>query len=92
MSEQPGLVSSHAAYAKGAATETIGNLTGSEEWKQSGKQEQESAKKDMHAASRAQSATQGGASDAGIAGQIETKVGSLAGCPPMQEEEAAKKS
>lgn len=31
------LLNGHAQYAKGYVEETIGNVTGSEEWKQSGK-------------------------------------------------------
>jgi uncharacterized protein YjbJ (UPF0337 family) len=36
--DQPGsLLGGHAQYAKGYVEETIGNVTGSEDWKQSGK-------------------------------------------------------
>lgn len=36
--DQPAsLLSGHAQYAKGYVEETIGNVTGSEDWKQSGK-------------------------------------------------------
>jgi uncharacterized protein YjbJ (UPF0337 family) len=33
----PSLISGHAQYAKGAITETVGNVTGSQEWQESGK-------------------------------------------------------
>lgn len=84
--DTPGLISSHAAYAKGAAAETIGNLTGSEAWKESGKADQESAKKDMHAATQSTGST----TDSGLAGKMESKIGAAAGCPPMAEQEQSK--
>jgi len=37
--DQPTLLSSHTQYAKGYAEETIGNLTGSKEWQESGKKD-----------------------------------------------------
>jgi len=35
----PSIVSGHAQYAKGYAEETIGNVTGSKEWQESGKKD-----------------------------------------------------
>ena len=35
---QPSMLSAHAQYAQGYASETMGNLTGSKEWQESGKQ------------------------------------------------------
>jgi uncharacterized protein YjbJ (UPF0337 family) len=36
---QPSMVSGHAQYAKGYVEETIGNVTGSKEWQESGKKD-----------------------------------------------------
>jgi len=38
---QPSMVSGHAQYAKGYVEETIGNVTGSKEWQESGKKDTE---------------------------------------------------
>ncbi|KAH8731273.1 hypothetical protein GQ44DRAFT_736355 [Phaeosphaeriaceae sp. PMI808] len=76
---QPGLVSSHAQYAKGAAEETIGNATGNEAWKASGVQDKEQAVESMKAASAQRDTSQG-------YGGIEKKAGNLVGCVGMQKE------
>ena len=38
-SNQPSMIGGHAQYAKGYAEETIGNVTGSKEWQDSGKKD-----------------------------------------------------
>ena len=38
-SNDPSMISGHAQYAKGYAEETIGNVTGSKEWQDSGKKD-----------------------------------------------------
>lgn len=38
-SEQPSIIGGHAQYAKGYVEETIGNVTGSKEWIDSGKKD-----------------------------------------------------
>ncbi|CBX92309.1 hypothetical protein LEMA_P050150.1 [Plenodomus lingam JN3] len=82
---QPGLVASHAQYVKGAAEETIGNVTGSEAWKSSGAQDKEHAIGDMKAASANRDpSTQG-------MGGLEEKAGNLVGCEGMQKEGAESK-
>merc|ERR1712137_586619 len=81
----PGLVSSHAQYVKGAAEETIGNVTGSEPWKASGAQDKEQAVDAMKAASANRDPSQQGM------GGIEEKAGNLVGCEGMQKEGAESK-
>lgn len=71
---QPGLVASHAQYVKGAAEETVGNVTGNEAWKASGVQDKEQAVDAMKAASVNRDPQQQGY------GGIEQKAGSLVGC------------
>ncbi|KAH6838719.1 hypothetical protein B0T12DRAFT_366013 [Alternaria alternata] len=81
----PGLVSSHAQYAKGAAEETIGNVTGAEAWKASGAQDKSQAVDAMKAASANRDPNQQGM------GGIEEKAGNLVGCEGMQKEGAESK-
>ncbi|KAH7095417.1 hypothetical protein FB567DRAFT_586742 [Paraphoma chrysanthemicola] len=82
---QPGLVASHAQYVKGAAEETIGNVTGNQAWKASGVQDKEQAVDAMKSASANRDANQQGF------GGIEEKAGSLVGCEGMQKEGAESK-
>ncbi|EMD91296.1 hypothetical protein COCC4DRAFT_129032 [Bipolaris maydis ATCC 48331] len=82
---QPGLVSSHAQYVKGAAEETIGNVTGSEPWKASGASDKEHAVEAMKAASASRDPQQQGM------GGLEEKAGNLVGCEGMQKEGAQSK-
>ncbi|CCG81034.1 Putative uncharacterized protein [Taphrina deformans PYCC 5710] len=85
--QTPGIIASHLGYAKGAAEETIGNLTGSKEWQQSGQTDQQTAKDDMHKAANISSdpsqrtATQ----SLNREGGLESKIGSLVGCPGMED-------
>ncbi|KAL1791763.1 hypothetical protein ACET3X_009514 [Alternaria dauci] len=81
----PGLVSSHAQYVKGAAEETIGNVTGAEAWKASGAQDKSQAVEAMKAASANRDPSQQGL------GGIEEKAGNLVGCEGMQKEGAESK-
>ncbi|KAL6704818.1 hypothetical protein ACN47E_007622 [Coniothyrium glycines] len=81
---QPGLVAGHAQYVKGAAEETIGNVTGNEAWKSSGVQDKEQAVNTMKAASENRDASSG-------LGSVEEKAGNLVGCEGMQQEGAASK-
>ncbi|EOA81832.1 hypothetical protein ACJQWK_05300 [Exserohilum turcicum] len=82
---QPGLVSSHAQCVKGAAEETIGNVTGSEPWRSSGTADKEQAVSAMKAASANRDASQQGM------GSLEEKAGNLVGCEGMQKEGAESK-
>ncbi|CAO2650256.1 Nn.00g015480.m01.CDS01 [Neocucurbitaria sp. VM-36] len=81
---QPGLVASHAQYVKGAAEETIGNVTGNEAWKASGAQDKTQAVDAMKSASQNRDPSQG-------YGGIEEKAGNLVGCEGMQKEGADSK-
>ncbi|KAF2105844.1 hypothetical protein BDV96DRAFT_508743 [Lophiotrema nucula] len=81
---QPGLVASHAQYVKGAAEETIGNVTGSQAWKASGVQDKEQAVDAMKVASENRDTSKG-------FGGVEEKAGSLVGCEGMQKEGAESK-
>ncbi|KAH5764037.1 hypothetical protein HBI16_162590 [Parastagonospora nodorum] len=78
--QQPGLVASHAQYVKGAAEETIGNVTGNEAWKASGTQDKSQAVDAMKAASANRYPNAQGF------GGIEEKAGNLVGCEGMQKE------
>jgi uncharacterized protein YjbJ (UPF0337 family) len=40
-SEQPSMLAGHAQYVKGYVAETIGSVTGSKEWTESGKQDEQ---------------------------------------------------
>lgn len=65
--------------------ETIGNVTGSDAWKNSGVQDKEHAIGDMKAASAKRDATSQGL------GGVEEKAGSLVGCEGMVKEGAESK-
>ncbi|KAF2034818.1 hypothetical protein EK21DRAFT_55292 [Setomelanomma holmii] len=82
---QPGLVASHAQYVRGAAEETIGNVTGNQAWKASGVQDKEQAVDAMKSASANRDPNQQGF------GGIEEKAGSFVGCEGMQKEGAESK-
>lgn len=43
----PSMISGHATYAKGYAEETIGNVTGSKEWQESGKKDSQAGIDEM---------------------------------------------
>ncbi|OAL42926.1 hypothetical protein IQ07DRAFT_593456 [Pyrenochaeta sp. DS3sAY3a] len=81
---QPGLVAGHVQYAKGAAEETIGNVTGNHAWKSSGVQDKTQAVDAMKVASENRDSSRG-------FGSVEEKAGSLVGCEGMQKEGAESK-
>lgn len=82
------LIGGHAQYVKGAVEETIGNLTGSQAWKDSGIHDKQEAVESMRAANE-------GTTDSSlISGTTEKNIGSAVGCPGMihNGEEKEKKS
>jgi len=79
-SNQPGLVASHAQYIKGAAVEGVGNLTGAQDWKQSGAEQKEHAVQEMKAASEHRDPAKDGY------GKPEEVAGKLTGCEGMIKE------
>ncbi|EON67411.1 hypothetical protein W97_06664 [Coniosporium apollinis CBS 100218] len=81
--QQPGLIASHAEYIKAAAVETVGTVTGSEAWKQSGAEQKEQAINDMKAASEGRDPSASGW------GKPEEVIGKVTGCEGMQQEGAA---
>ncbi|PVI07155.1 hypothetical protein DM02DRAFT_609131 [Periconia macrospinosa] len=81
----PGLVSSHAQYVKGATEETIGSVTGLENWKASGAEDKTKAVDAMKAASQNRDPKASGF------GEVEEKAGSLVGCEGMKKEGAESK-
>ncbi|PFH61531.1 hypothetical protein XA68_17108 [Ophiocordyceps unilateralis] len=82
-SQQPGLVGSHVEYAKGAIESAIGNITGSQPWKESGEQDKASATAAMRKAGEQRDASSQGY------GKAEELAGKLAGCEGMEKEGAA---
>ncbi|PHH92911.1 hypothetical protein CDD83_3742 [Cordyceps sp. RAO-2017] len=84
-SQQPGLVASHAQYAKGVVESAIGDVTGSQPWKDSGEKGKAAAGEAMKKAGEARdSAAQG-------YGKAEEVAGKLAGCEGMQKEGSVSK-
>jgi uncharacterized protein YjbJ (UPF0337 family) len=71
------LIGGHAQYVKGAVEETIGNITGSEAWKDSGVQDKQEAVEKMRAAN------QGPSDSSLISGTTEKKIGNMVGCEGM---------
>ncbi|KAF2238208.1 hypothetical protein EV356DRAFT_573333 [Viridothelium virens] len=84
-SENPGLVSGHAQYVKGAAVSAVGSVTGSESWQQSGEQQKEQGVNEMKAAGEARDPQSQGF------GKVEELAGKAAGCEGMENEGAASK-
>ncbi|KUJ06848.1 uncharacterized protein LY89DRAFT_768765 [Mollisia scopiformis] len=80
---QPSMVTGHAQYAKGYVEETIGNVTGSKEWQESGKKDTAEGISEMKAANQARS---GEPAASGIGGKIEEVAGKVAGCEGMEKE------
>ncbi|CAF1021407.1 unnamed protein product [Rotaria sp. Silwood1] len=71
------LLGGHAQYVKGAIEETIGNVTGSQAWKDSGTHDKQEATEKMRAANH-------GPSDSSlISGTTEKKIGNMIGCEGM---------
>ncbi|KAF2746529.1 hypothetical protein M011DRAFT_468628 [Sporormia fimetaria CBS 119925] len=83
--QQPGLVAGHAQYIKGAAEETIGNITNSDAWKDSGAHDKQQAVDAMKHASEHRDPAQKGF------GGVEEKAGHLVGCDGMAKEGAESK-
>lgn len=71
------LIGGHAQYAKGAIEETIGNITGSQVWIDSGVHDKEEAVEKMRAANHEPS------DSSIISGATEKKIGSMVGCEGM---------
>ncbi|KAI9053123.1 hypothetical protein LZ554_003390 [Drepanopeziza brunnea f. sp. 'monogermtubi'] len=79
------MLSGHAQYAKGYVEETVGNLTGSKEWQDSGKKDAAAGIEEMKAAN-AQKTSEPAAS--GLGGKVEEMAGKAAGCEGMEKEGA----
>ena len=62
-------------------------MTGSKEWQAAGKDEQNAAKEDMHKARNLSSDPSGRSATTSLdrEGGMESKIGSLVGCPGMEE-------
>jgi uncharacterized protein YjbJ (UPF0337 family) len=73
----PSLIGGHAQYVKGAVEETIGNVTGSQAWKDSGAHDKQEAVEKMRAAN------QGPSDSSLISGSMEKKMGNMVGCEGM---------
>ncbi|KAL2017083.1 hypothetical protein VTK56DRAFT_2606 [Thermocarpiscus australiensis] len=83
--QQPGLLSGHAEYIKGAAESTIGSITGSHAWTASGEQDKAHARASMQAAAEHRDPNKSGY------GRAEEIAGKLTGCEGMKHEGAASK-
>ena len=84
--QQPGLLGAHAQYVKGVAEETIGNVTGSEEWKASGAQDKGASVDVMKALGEQRDSSKQGY------GGLEEQAGHLMGCDGMKKEGAESKA
>lgn len=73
----PSLLGGHIQYAKGAVEETIGNITGSQPWKDSGIHDKQEAVEKMRAANQETS------DSSLVSGTTEKKIGSMVGCEGM---------
>lgn len=73
----PSLIRGHAQYAKGTIEESIGNITGSQSWKESGVHDKQEAVEKMRAAN------QGPSDSTVISGSTERRIGSMVGCEGM---------
>ncbi|KAF2189432.1 hypothetical protein K469DRAFT_700618 [Zopfia rhizophila CBS 207.26] len=82
---QPGLISSHAEYVRGATEQTIGNISSSEAWEASGAQDKEQAVHAMRGASEQRDHAKQGF------GKLEETAGKVVGCEGMQKEGAESK-
>lgn len=73
----PSLIGGHVQYAKGAIEESIGNVTGSQAWKDSGAHDKQEAVEKMRVANH-------GPSDSSwVSGSTEKKMGNAVGCEGM---------
>ncbi|CAF1459251.1 unnamed protein product [Rotaria sordida] len=71
------ILGGHAQYVKGAVEETIGNVTGSQAWKDSGAHDKQEAAEKLRAAN------QGPSDSSLISGTTEKKIGNMVGCQGM---------
>ncbi|PQE10153.1 csbD-like domain-containing protein [Rutstroemia sp. NJR-2017a WRK4] len=79
-SEQPSMLAGHAQYVKGYVAETIGSVTGSKEWTESGKQNEQAGIATMKAANANKTSEPAPTS---IGGKIEELAGKATGCEGM---------
>ncbi|KAI9722799.1 MAG: hypothetical protein M1828_004495 [Chrysothrix sp. TS-e1954] len=79
--QDPGLITGHAQYAKGAAVETIGSVSGSDAWKDSGAEQKQAGLDEMKAAGEARKEDGGGGY-----GKAEEMAGKAVGCEGMEKE------
>ncbi|KAK5168256.1 uncharacterized protein LTR77_006825 [Saxophila tyrrhenica] len=82
MSDQqnPSLIGQHANYVAAAAKETVGSVTGSEDWKATGAQEKQDAIDGMKSASENRDPNSSGF------GKAEEMAGKAVGCEGMESE------
>ncbi|KAE8444713.1 hypothetical protein EG329_014273 [Mollisiaceae sp. DMI_Dod_QoI] len=98
-SSQASMLSGHAQYAKGYVEETIGNVTGSKEWQESGKNDTTEGISEMKVwfsclptdnaglpFGPANQQRTGEPAASGIGGKIEEVAGKAAGCEGMEKE------
>ncbi|KAK3181882.1 hypothetical protein K4F52_006785 [Lecanicillium sp. MT-2017a] len=78
---EPSLIGGHAQYAKGTVESTIGNVTGSQPWKDSGEQDKAAGQATMARAGDQRDSNQG-------YGKVEEVAGNLTGCDGMKKEGA----
>ncbi|KAM3069374.1 hypothetical protein ACMFMG_005478 [Clarireedia jacksonii] len=78
--QQPSMLAGHAQYAKGYVAETIGSVTGSKEWIDSGKKDEEAGIATMKAANANQTSEP---VPTGLGGKIEEIAGKATGCEGM---------
>ncbi|KAK0736144.1 hypothetical protein B0T21DRAFT_411340 [Apiosordaria backusii] len=81
--ENPGLISSHAEYIKGAAESAIGSISGSHAWTTSGEQDKAHARASLNKATQNRDPATSGY------GKAEEIAGKLTGCEGMKREGAA---
>jgi len=81
--KQASMLGGHIQYAKGVVEETIGKVTSSHPWQESGKQDTAAGIKEMKKAN-AQNTSEPAQSDLG--GKIEEVAGRAAGCEGMERE------
>jgi len=77
------MLSGHAQYAKGYAEETIGNVTGNQEWQDSGKKDAKAGIDEMKTAKQQSTLTP---AESSLGGKIEEAAGKAVGCEGMVDE------
>merc|ERR1711964_133578 len=85
---QASMIGGHAQYAKGYVEESVGNLTGSKEWQESGKKDAEAGIGEMKAANQNRTSEPAAS---GI-GRVEELAGKAAGCEGMEKEGAERQA